>query len=82
MLVTLPFTLAPIGIALGDDFPRILVQLLHAERNTLRLGVDADDLDLHRLADMEDVGRMVDALPGDVGDVEQASMPPRSTKAP
>ena len=59
-------------IALGHDFPRILVQLLHAERDALRLGVDADDLDLDRLADMQHVGRVVDTLPGDVGDMQQA----------
>ena len=59
-------------IALGHDFPRILVELLHAERDALRLGVDADDLHLDRLADMQHVGGMVDALPGDVGDVQQA----------
>ena len=56
----------------GDALPRILVELLHAERDALRLGVDADDLHLHGLADRQDVGGMVDALPGDVGDMQEA----------
>ncbi len=52
--------------------PRIAHQLLHAERDALRLGVEADDLHLDLLADGEGFRRMVDALPGDVGDVQQA----------
>src|SRR5215472_11009516 len=32
-------------------FPRIALELLHSERNALRLAVDADDLHLHRVAD-------------------------------
>src|SRR5262249_53869965 len=55
-----------------DPFPRILVELLHAERDALRLGIDADDLHLDRLADGENVGGMIDALPRDVGHMEQA----------
>ena len=55
-----------------DAFPRIGLELLHAERDALRLGVEADHLHLDRLADMEHLGRMVDAPPGDVGDVQQA----------
>src|SRR6266852_553214 len=54
-----------------DAFPGIGLELLHAERDALRLGVEADDLDLDGLADMERLGRMVDAPPGDVGDVQE-----------
>ena len=35
------------------------------------LVVDLDDLDLHRLADGQHLGRVVDATPGDIGDVQQ-----------
>ena len=55
-----------------DALPRIGLQLLHAERDAVRLVVDLDDLDLHLLADVEHFGRVIDAAPRDVGDVQQA----------
>ena len=55
-----------------DALPRIVEQLLHAERDAVGLVVDLDDLDLHLLADVEHLGRVIDAPPGDVGDVQQA----------
>src|SRR5664280_380852 len=55
-----------------DALPRVVEQLLHAERDAVSLVIDLDDLDLHRLADIEHLGRMIDAPPGDVGDVQQA----------
>jgi len=54
-----------------DAFPRIGFELLHAERDALCLGVEADDLHLDALADMQGFRGMVDAPPGDVGDVQQ-----------
>src|SRR4051812_12919102 len=56
----------------GRTLPRIRLELLHAERNALSLAVDADDLHLHRVADVEDLGRVIDALVRNVGDVKQA----------
>ncbi len=58
-----------------DTLPRIGFELLHAERDALRLRVEADHLDLDGLADIERLGRVVDAPPGDVGDVQQAVDP-------
>src|SRR6266702_2033930 len=55
-----------------DALPRIIQELLHAQRDAVRLVVDLDDLDLHGLADREHLGRVVDAAPRDVGDVQQA----------
>src|SRR5476649_2234961 len=55
-----------------DALPRIVQQLLHAERNAVGLVVDLDDLDLHRLADGQHFGRVIDPAPGDIGDVQQA----------
>ncbi len=55
-----------------DALPRIVEQLLHAERDAVGLVVDLDDLDLHLLADIEHLGRVIDPAPGDVGDVQQA----------
>ena len=59
-------------VAGGDALPRIGQELLDAERDAVRLVVDLDDLDLDRLADVHDLGRMVHAAPRHVGDVEQA----------
>src|SRR5207245_631842 len=55
-----------------DALPRIVEQLLHAERDAVGLVVDLDDLDLHGLADGQDLGRVIDPPPGDVGDMQQA----------
>ena len=72
MLVTRPLSLA-LDRELGlDALPRIVEQLLHAERDAVGLVVDLDDLDLHLLADVEHFGRVIDAAPRDVGDVQQA----------
>src|SRR5205823_1733332 len=55
-----------------DALPRIVQQLPHAERDTMGLVVDLDDLDLHGLADGQHFGRVIDPAPGDIGDVQQA----------
>src|SRR4051812_39480326 len=55
-----------------DVLPRIVLQLLHAERDAVRLVIDLDDLDLHLLANVEHFGRVIDATPRDIGDVQQA----------
>ena len=55
-----------------DAGPRIGLQLLHAEADALRLRVDAHDLHLDRVADVDDLARVIDAAPGHVGDVQQA----------
>src|SRR5690606_7053783 len=56
----------------ADVLPRIALELLHAERDAVGFLVDADDLHLDRLADVENLGRMVDAAPCHVGHVQQA----------
>ena len=55
-----------------DALPRIFEQLLHAERDAVGLVIDLDDLHFDRLADVQHFARMVDAAPGDVGDMQQA----------
>ena len=72
MLVTRPLNLRADRVLGLDALPRIGLELLHAERDALGLGVEADDLDLDGLADGQRLGRMVDAPPGDVGDMQQA----------
>ena len=53
-------------------FPRISFKLLHAERNTLGLRVEANNLNLDALADLQGVSRVVDAAPRNVGDMQQS----------
>src|SRR5882762_5831103 len=55
-----------------DALPRIVQQLLHAERDAVGLVVDLDDLDLDGLADGQHFGRVIDPAPGDIGDVQEA----------
>src|SRR5271165_5115785 len=55
-----------------DVRPRVFLQLLHAARDAVGLVVDLDDADLDLLADREDLARVIDAPPGDVGDVQEA----------
>jgi hypothetical protein len=52
--------------------PRISFKLLHAKRDALGFRVEADDLNLNGLADLEGFGRMVDAAPRDIRDMQQA----------
>ena len=71
MLVTVPLKREPTGIFGGDALPRIGLELLDAEADALGLGIDADDLHLHRVADIHDLARMGDASPCHVGDMQQ-----------
>src|SRR6185437_14748267 len=52
--------------------PRVGLQLLHAERDALGVGVDLDDLHLDGVAHGQDLARVGNALPAHVGDVQQA----------
>ncbi len=70
-LVTLPRKRAPTGYLAVDAFPRIGLQLLHAERDALGFVIDLDDLYRDVLADIEHFGRMRHAPPRDVGDMQQ-----------
>ena len=71
MLVTRPLNFALAGYFSSTPFPRIGFELLHAERDALRLRVEPDHLHLDLLADIERLGRVIDAPPRDVGDVQQ-----------
>ena len=59
-------------IAAGDVLPGIRAQLLEAQRNARTLAVELEDAHFDFLADLHDFGRMLDALPRHVGDVQQA----------
>ena len=51
--------------------PRIGLRLLQPERDPLAVAVDVEHLDTDLLADVEQLGRMVDVAPGELGDVDQ-----------
>ena len=59
-------------VAAGDFDPRIVAQLLHAQADAVLLAVELEDLDLDLVAHVDHLGRMANALPGHVGDVQQA----------
>ena len=55
-----------------DVFPRVVGHLLETERYTLFLAVHVEDHHVNRLADVKKLGRVVDAAPRHVGDVEES----------
>src|SRR5665647_2300382 len=57
-------------VELGDRAAGV-VGLLKRKRDTATLQVDVDHLDGDLLADLDDLGRVVDVLPGQLGDVDQ-----------
>src|SRR3546814_2150734 len=59
-------------VAARDVVPRILAQLLEAEADAVALLVVLEHAHVELLADFNDFGRMAHALPGHVGDVQQA----------
>jgi hypothetical protein len=63
--------LGPRRILRRHTLPRVDLQLLHAEADALGLLVEADDLHLHGLADLQSLGGVVDPPPGDVGHMQQ-----------
>ena len=52
--------------------PWISFKLFHTQADPLRFHVEADDLHFKLLANRERFGRMIDALPRNIGDMEQA----------
>ena len=64
-----------LAVALGHLLPRVVLGLLEAERDPLPVAVDVEHLDLHRLTDLEHLGRVVDVRPRELGDMDQAVHP-------
>src|SRR5512133_501605 len=71
----LALDLVALVVGLEHLLPGIALGLLEAERDALALAVDVEHLDLHVLADLEHLGRMVDVAPGELGDMNQAVHP-------
>jgi hypothetical protein len=72
MFVTLPNRPRVGRIAPRDVLPRIRAQLLESQRHALTFAVEFQDPHVDFFADLDHFGRMLDALPGHVGDVQQS----------
>src|SRR5204863_7897838 len=59
-------------VGVDDALPGILLGLLEAQRDALAVAVDIEHLDLDRVADREDLARVVHVRPRELGDVDQA----------
>ena len=59
-------------VAPRDVLPRVRAELLDAERNALALAIELEDAHVDLVADLDDLRRVLDALPRHVGDVQQA----------
>ena len=71
-LRTLPVIFVPIGYLLGQLVPRVALDLLQAERDAARAGIDAEHHRLDAVADVEDLRRVLDPLaPRHLADVDQ-----------
>src|SRR5690606_16046385 len=54
-----------------EDLPRVLLRGLQRQRDALAVQVDLEDLDGDLLADLDDLGRVLDVLPRQLGDVDE-----------
>src|SRR5699024_8879388 len=59
----------------GEVPPRVLLRGLEREGHALAVQVDVEHLDRDLLAHLDDLGRVVDVLPGQLGDVDEAVDP-------
>ena len=60
------------GVGAGECLPRIFLGGLERQGDALAIHVDVENLDGDFLANLDDLGRVVDVLPGQLGDVNQA----------
>src|SRR6266540_436593 len=67
----LPFDDVPLVVHVHHLLPGVRLGLLQAERDALPLAVDVEHLDLHFLADLEQLRGMVYVTPGELGDVDE-----------
>ena len=72
MLVTLPNRRVLVRVAARHAVPRVVAQLLDAQRDAVLLGVELQHLGLQFLADLHHFARVAHTAPGHVGDVQQA----------
>ena len=63
------------SVAARERLPRVLLRRLQRQRDALALEVDVEDLDVDLLADLDDLGRILDVLPRQLRDVDEAVDP-------
>ena len=59
------------GVGPGEGLPRVLLSRLERQGDALAVEVDVQDLDRDLVANLDDLGGVVDVLPGQLGDVDQ-----------
>ena len=59
------------GVGPGEGLPRVLLGRLERQGDALAVEVDVQDLDRDLVTDLDDLGGVVDVLPGQLGDVDQ-----------
>ena len=61
-----------VGIVTAQDLPRVVLRLLVAQRNLFLFAVKRLDIHFYRIADRNDIGRVLDTIPGEFGNVDHA----------
>jgi hypothetical protein len=74
-LVTLPGHDLTDRVGPGEVLPRVFLGRLQRQGDALAVHVDVEDLDGDLVADLDDLARVVDVLPGQLGDVDQTVDP-------
>jgi len=62
--------------------PRIFLGCLEGQGHALAVQVHLENLDGNGLANLDNLGRVVDVLPGQLGDVNQAADTSMATRTP
>ena len=73
--VTLPVTRAPAFTRLANSSNGLVVSCLHAQADLAGLAVDAVHHHLDLLPDLDELGQVVDPLPGELGDGNEPVRP-------
>ena len=72
ILVTLPLDDLAGNVGASEALPRILLSRLQGQGDTLTVEIDVEHPDGDLVADPDDPRRVVDVLPGQLGNVDQA----------
>ena len=70
------------NVGASEALPRIFLGSLEGQGDALTIEVNVEHLDGNLVADLDNLGRVVDVLPRQLGNVDQAVNAARSTNAP